>query len=554
MHAVRRLFILIIFAFMTAWSGEPAQAWEPERGSTVRKAIIDALRPVVVRDLGTPVVFKTNRLNVEGDWAFISATPERGGGKGIDWSRTRYGRAIANDMMSDIILALLRVDSGSWTLVEYALGPTDVTWEEWIPKHGLARRLFDETAATEEAAPSPAQATGQLSPPAGNEQPAHPGWRVWRLADLSFETPAQWLSIDSTLAPLKLGGDPWSATFSDRPMDGGPGVMLVFSWSADEYVYSRSLNRSQILGQGRQEFAGIAGTRFSFQIRDRYNDFRGFDVVSASPVNGGTFSVGCRAPSTDWPRVADVCERILESVRLGRDAPASGTIPQTAQKPQLPEQTATASAPQPKHDTAAEAFKSFTAALEKLELYEKGKDHGDWRGGLESAQKAVELQPGQSDYWRILGYAYSLGGAEVDLASALAEEAYEKSIALDPKNTGSRMLLADLLIKRQSYSRALDNIEAALSVKPELASSPVVADICRLYIADEQIKRGAAFLQKFLASHPRSHSARLGQAILLKEENRTAEALQLAAKVATDPQAPQTDAEHAKALLKAWQG
>ncbi len=142
----------------------------------------------------------------------------------------------------------------------------------------------------------------------------------------------------------------------------------------------------------------------------------------------------------------------------------------------------------------------------------------------------------------------------MELASALAEEAYEKSIALDPKNTGSRMLIAGLLIKRQSYSRALDNIEVALQVKPELATSPVIADLCRIYIVDEQTKRGTAFLKAFLASHPRSHSARLGQAILLKEENRAKEAAELAAKVANDPQAPQTDAEHARALLKAWQG
>jgi hypothetical protein len=41
---------------------------------------------------------------------------------------------------------------------------------------------------------------------------------------------------------------------------------------------------------------------------------------------------------------------------------------------------------------------------------------------------------------------------------------------------------------------------------------------------------------------------------MLKEQNRKAEAIQQATRVANDPQTPQTEAEHAKALLKDWQG
>ena len=116
------------------------------------------------------------------------------------------------------------------------------------------------------------------------------------------------------------------------------------------------------------------------------------------------------------------------------------------------------------------------------------------------------------------------------------------------------MLLAALLLERKSYSRALDNIEAAVTIKPDLAASAVVVDMCRVYIIDEQTKRGAAFLNTFVSLNPRSHAARLGLALMLKEQNRTAEAIQHATRVANDPQAPQPDAEHAKALLKEWQG
>ena len=63
----------------------------------------------------------------------------------------------------------------------------------------------------------------------------------------------------------------------------------------------------------------------------------------------------------------------------------------------------------------------------------------------------VKTCSGRSGSWRA---RYQ----QVELASALAEEAYEKSIALDPKNTGSRMLLAALLLQREAYARALDQL------------------------------------------------------------------------------------------------
>lgn len=555
---------LLSIVLMLAVLASPALAWEPPRGSPVRTAIIDGLRPLVEQDLGPPVLFNVSALNVEGQWAFVSVRAARPGGGAIDWSRTRFAREMAGGMMSDSILALLSGDGQRWRVVEYALGPTDVPWEEWIGKHRLARSLFEAayasagapgigTAPAQPPVPHPAPVTAARPQAAAAPLQPPAGWQTWTYGDLKFSTPPNWQSLDSATEPLKLGGDPWNATFSDRPMDTGRGVMLVFSWSDDEYIYSRGLNDSQILGHGPQQLEDFAGTRFFFQIKDRYNDFRGFDVVSTEPLKGGTFSIGCRAPAAQWPRMQDICETILASVRLASLAPAPTRQP-TAPVAASPAQTQPQPAPAPAADPVTTAFRAFTTAMEKLESYETSKDHATWQAGLEAAQQAVELQPQTADYWRILGYAYALGGTEIQLASALAEEAYEKSIALDPNNTGSRMLLASLLIERTAYARALDQIEAALGTRSELATSAVVADLCRLYILDELTNRGITFLSGLTQKVPRNQSLRLGLAILLKEQNRTAEAIRLASEVAANPQAPQTDAEHAKALLKAWQG
>jgi hypothetical protein len=117
-------------------------ALEPLRGSASRAEILRSLRTRVARDIGPPVEFKIERINVENGWAFVSATPQRTGGAKVDWSRTRFADAFAADAMSDGILALLRLERGQWRIIEYALGPTDVAWEEWIPKYRLRRSFF----------------------------------------------------------------------------------------------------------------------------------------------------------------------------------------------------------------------------------------------------------------------------------------------------------------------------------------------------------------------------------------------------------------------------
>jgi|GEM_PF-1294322 len=598
---LRRALASLVFLLALVFSAVSPLAWEPPRGSPVRSAIMDGLRPVVERDLGPPVLFNVVALNVEGPWAFVSVRATRPGGQPVDWSRTRYARAMASGQMSESILALMRGDGQMWSVVEYALGPTDVPWEGWVSRHRLSRGLFEGAYASagpqnQGAAPPPPPPPPPQPPVATMPQPVAPpvaqspaGMRRWTLGDISFETPAHWQSLDSAQADLSIGGDAWNTTLSDRPMDTGRGVMLVFSWSDDEFIYSRSLDQTNLLGTQASRLSGIPARKIYFSLRDRYNDARGFDVVSTAEVQGGTLSMGCRAPNAQWASIEATCERILASVRVAVQAPpavAATPSQPVAPPPPVPSQPAQPAQPDPPQTVEPigdappaqgsepapvaqpqkpqpvqppagapqdAAFRHFTTAIEKLEAYETSKAHADWQAGLEAAQQAVELQPTIADYWRILGYAYALGGSEIQLASALAEEAYEKSIAIDPKNTGSRMLLAALLLERQSFSRALDNIEAALSVKPELATSPVVADMCRIYLVDEQLARGEKYFAKFVAANPRSHAARLGHAILLNDLKRTAEALPLVERIARDPQAPQTDAEHAKALLKEWQ-
>jgi hypothetical protein len=114
----------------------------PERGTALRGEVLNAVRPVVERETGGPVIFVVGTLNVMGDWAYVDADPQRPGGKPIDWRKTRFRRAYEADMFSGLVMALLRRKDGVWTVVDHVVGPTDVYWYNWLDKYKLPEALF----------------------------------------------------------------------------------------------------------------------------------------------------------------------------------------------------------------------------------------------------------------------------------------------------------------------------------------------------------------------------------------------------------------------------
>ena len=525
----------------------PVEAWEPPRGSPVRTAIFDALRPIAESELGPPVAFTTHVLNVEGRWAFVTATPTRGTGKPVDWTQTRHAHAIASGTMTTDLAALLRNEGGGWQVVEFALGAPGSPWQAWAGRYRLAAAFFAGEQAAPAAAPVPVPTGG-----------AQPGWRLWPFGALEVETPANWQIMGDAPQPLVLGGEPWSVTLSDRPGGVERGFLLVIAWGTEEYIYSRSLDGRNIRARTPVALGGLAATRTDFSLRDRYNDAQGFDAVTNEAVSGGILSFGCRTPNAMWQAARTTCEQVLASLR-GGPAPAPETPPAPSAATPVPAPSpqptpAPSAKPANPAETKAAAFLQFTVALEALEAFEKTQQSEALAKALEAAEQATQLDASVADYWRTLGYAYSLAAKASHVAAVMAENALEKAIQLDPGETAARMLLARLLIERGSHSRALDNLEAALERKLDLAATAVIADMCRAYIIDRQAPRGARFLAALAVKYPKAPAVRLGLAVMLNETGRKAEALPLLERVAADPQATQADAEHARALLKDWKG
>ncbi len=132
---------LLIFGFAYAAAQNVIQ---PPQGSQLRKELLDAARPVFEEETKGPVEYEVHRLNVLGGWAFGDVFLRRPGGGRIDWSRTKYAEDERNGAFDPGgSFFLLKRSGSSWTVVEFATGPTDVAWDGWRQDHRLPGQLFE---------------------------------------------------------------------------------------------------------------------------------------------------------------------------------------------------------------------------------------------------------------------------------------------------------------------------------------------------------------------------------------------------------------------------
>src|SRR6185436_20448326 len=111
---MRTLLITLLF-LVTSFGASAQSAHTPEKGSPERKAILDALRVPVERDLKQKIVFVADHFKVQGSWAFVGGRPTTPAGgrpnlKGTAWED-------AEDMFDDNFFGLLRKRNGKWAVV-----------------------------------------------------------------------------------------------------------------------------------------------------------------------------------------------------------------------------------------------------------------------------------------------------------------------------------------------------------------------------------------------------------------------------------------------------
>ncbi len=110
-----------------------AQAWfEPERGTELRRNLMDAIRPQAEGALGAPVQFVVDSLRVEGNVAFAALQPQRPGGVQIRWEETELAARGEDPVAYDglTIHVLYAMSDTAWEVLAWSVGATDVWWAD----------------------------------------------------------------------------------------------------------------------------------------------------------------------------------------------------------------------------------------------------------------------------------------------------------------------------------------------------------------------------------------------------------------------------------------
>ena len=95
----------------------------PKRGTGLRKALLDTVRPTFERDTRGPVEFVVHRLAISGRFAFGHVSAQRPGGGRINWMKTVYAKELKEGFFDPV-------------------GPTDVPWDGWRQQFRLPVKLF----------------------------------------------------------------------------------------------------------------------------------------------------------------------------------------------------------------------------------------------------------------------------------------------------------------------------------------------------------------------------------------------------------------------------
>lgn len=138
---------LITFGLLLSLFGAAAAqtVYTPEKGSPERKAILDALRIPVERELRQKIIFAAEHFNVAGNWAFLGGDPQSPDGGRPNYRRTPYQRAIDSDMFDNNFFAILKKSGGKWRVIHYDIGCTDVCYADWWRRYKAPKSIFPYT-------------------------------------------------------------------------------------------------------------------------------------------------------------------------------------------------------------------------------------------------------------------------------------------------------------------------------------------------------------------------------------------------------------------------
>ena len=138
LRVILRSLLLLSLASLVLHS---YSAETPKPGSPDRKAILDALRVPVQKEIGFPVVFRISHLKIKDNWAFLKGQPRTKDDKPIDYSKTSLDEEART--ADELLVAVLKKTDGRWRVVEHAIFTTDVWWHGIHERLGAPAEIFD---------------------------------------------------------------------------------------------------------------------------------------------------------------------------------------------------------------------------------------------------------------------------------------------------------------------------------------------------------------------------------------------------------------------------
>ncbi len=124
---------IVCCLWLSVGSSAFSQVHTPEPGTDERTAILDAVRDPLEDSIHQKVIFVVDHMKVDGDWAFIMATPKTKDGGQINYKGTVFEEDA--DFGDELTVALIRKKRGRWYIVTHGYFTTDVWWERLWEKY-----------------------------------------------------------------------------------------------------------------------------------------------------------------------------------------------------------------------------------------------------------------------------------------------------------------------------------------------------------------------------------------------------------------------------------
>jgi len=126
-------------------SAERQDYREPPAGSSERRAILTAIRPLAERELRQPVRFLVRAMPVADDWVVALLEPVTKDGTSFEWTKAAVASSPQGQSFGGrvLVLALLKREIGQWRVWELALGEISKGLDEWPQRYpNVPRVLF----------------------------------------------------------------------------------------------------------------------------------------------------------------------------------------------------------------------------------------------------------------------------------------------------------------------------------------------------------------------------------------------------------------------------